>query len=177
MINFVFHRFQRKPARRLRRARRTFVVNVEGCATDNIDHWTTVQVVEFLCMRHAIGIEVLFFQFQKRSFERIAPRIQRFKLLTKAIHFSKGQRTDSSVSGTRQFSSLCGPPAQGTSPPCSVETIIALSVSMAAICPPRSRTACSNMAQSRCEPPVTSELIMGQENSEGCSQSLAPEVR
>jgi len=33
-------------------------------------------------------------------------------------------------------SSLCGPPAQGTNPPSRVETIIALSVSIAAIWPP-----------------------------------------
>src|SRR6266699_3679772 len=39
-----------------------------------------------------------------------------------------------------------------------------------------SRTARSNIAQSKCEPPVTNEAMIGQKNSAGCSHTFTGTV-
>ena len=52
MIDFVFHRLERKPTRGLRQGGRVFVINVEGCATDDVHHGTSMQIIEFFRMGH-----------------------------------------------------------------------------------------------------------------------------
>src|ERR1017187_5451822 len=52
VIDFIFHRLKRQPARRLRQSRRILVVNVKGFATDNIQHRSTMQIMECFCVRH-----------------------------------------------------------------------------------------------------------------------------
>ena len=93
----------------------------------------------------------------------MTPRIKGFELLTNTIHLSERQRPDCGVPAPLLVT--CEP--AGTARAWNqtaffVETIIAESVSMAAIWLPMSPTLRSNIAQSRWDPPVTNEAITGQ---------------
>ena len=52
VIDFIFHRSERRPATRFGQLREILIVDVEGLATNNVYHRTPMQIIKFFCMRH-----------------------------------------------------------------------------------------------------------------------------